>query len=187
MTATPEPRIVLVSAPSPPTTTTAGKGPVPPGSCTLAEKLALRPLADAFTVMLELDTVPVTVGGFAGFWPYTYRSASCLISSRRHVHSDLLEMRVPSSFRNGSGSFEFAVSVPGRDTWQLAPSSSTSGPAAALPAPGVPAMTVTAPATVTAATPSTAATRRIRERFGLAGMRRSLRSPARRPQKFRAE
>src|SRR6266516_2638724 len=61
MTATPEPRMVFVSAPSPPTTTTAGKGPVPLGSCTLAEKLALLPLADALTVMLVRDTVPVTL------------------------------------------------------------------------------------------------------------------------------
>jgi hypothetical protein len=39
------------------------------GSCTLAEKLALRPWSDTFTVMLEPDTVPVTLAGLAGFWP----------------------------------------------------------------------------------------------------------------------
>jgi hypothetical protein len=58
-----------VSAPNPPSTITAGNGPVPLGSWTLAEKLALRPLCDTFTVTPLLDTVPVTVAGFAGFSP----------------------------------------------------------------------------------------------------------------------
>jgi hypothetical protein len=69
MVATPVARMVAVSAPNPPTTTTAGNGPVPLGSCTPAEKLALRPLFVTFTVMPVLDTVPVTLCGFAGFSP----------------------------------------------------------------------------------------------------------------------
>ncbi len=69
MTAAPAARMVAVSAPNPPTTTTAGKGPDPLGSWTPAEKLALRPLCVTFTVMLVLDTVPVTLAGFAGFSP----------------------------------------------------------------------------------------------------------------------
>lgn len=44
MTAAPAALMVAVSAPNPPTTTTAGKGPEPLGSSTLAEKLALLPL-----------------------------------------------------------------------------------------------------------------------------------------------
>ncbi len=69
MTAAPAARMVAVSAPNPPRTTTAGNGPVPLGSWTLAEKLALRPLCDTFTVMLVLETVPVTLAGFAGLSP----------------------------------------------------------------------------------------------------------------------
>ncbi len=62
--------MVAVSAPNPPSTTTAGYGPLPPlGSCTLAEKLAVRPLWATFTVMLVLETVPLTVCGFAGLSP----------------------------------------------------------------------------------------------------------------------
>ncbi|WP_353850256.1 hypothetical protein [Solwaraspora sp. WMMA2065] len=48
---------------------TAGWGPDPLGSWTLAEKLELRPLCETFTVMLELVMVPVTVAGFAGLSP----------------------------------------------------------------------------------------------------------------------
>jgi hypothetical protein len=69
MTAAPAALMVAVSAPKPPSTTTAGNGPVPLGSWTLAEKLALRPWSDTFTVMLLFETVPVTVAGFAGFCP----------------------------------------------------------------------------------------------------------------------
>ncbi|GAB3848191.1 hypothetical protein GCM10027610_069410 [Dactylosporangium cerinum] len=61
--------MAAVSAPKPPRTTTAGKGPVPPGSSTRAEKLALLPLWVTFTVTPVLDTVPVTLCGFAGFSP----------------------------------------------------------------------------------------------------------------------
>ncbi len=68
MTAAPAALIVAVSAPSPPTTITAGNGPLPLGSSTFAEKPALRPWSDTFTVMLLEETVPETVG-FAGFWP----------------------------------------------------------------------------------------------------------------------
>ena len=39
---------------------TAGNGPVPLGRLTPAEKLADRPLCDTLTVMLVLETVPVT-------------------------------------------------------------------------------------------------------------------------------
>jgi hypothetical protein len=70
MTAAPELRMVAVSAPSPPTTKTAGYGAEPVvGSWTLAEKLALRPWSDTFTVMLLVETVPVTDAGFGGFCP----------------------------------------------------------------------------------------------------------------------
>ena len=69
MTAAPAALMVAVSAPNPPTTTTAGNGPVPLGSSTPAEKLALRPFSPAFTVMLVFETVPVTLAGFAGFSP----------------------------------------------------------------------------------------------------------------------
>src|SRR4051794_15882257 len=124
MTATPAARMVAVSAPSPPTTTTAGNGPVPAGSCTLAEKLALRPWSDTFTVMFVEETVPVTLAGFAGFVPYTLRSASFLISSRRQRQSDFVVMRVPSIFRNGSGSFGLDGVDAGSATAQVAPSSS---------------------------------------------------------------
>ena len=58
-----------MSAPNPPSTTTAGNGPEPDGNCTLAEKLELRPPCDTFTLMLELETVPVTLAGLAGFSP----------------------------------------------------------------------------------------------------------------------
>ena len=69
MMATPAPWMVAVSAPSPPTTMTAGKGPVPLGTLTLAEKLALWPLSDTFTEMLVRETVPVTVAGLPGLVP----------------------------------------------------------------------------------------------------------------------
>ncbi len=69
MTAAPAALIVAVSAPNPPTTTTAGNGPEPLGSWTLAEKLALRPFCDTFTVMVVLETVPVTLAGLAGLSP----------------------------------------------------------------------------------------------------------------------
>ena len=42
---------------------------MPLGSSTLAEKLALLPLSVTFTVMLVLETVPVTLAGLAGFSP----------------------------------------------------------------------------------------------------------------------
>jgi hypothetical protein len=61
--------MVAVSAPNPPSTTTAGKGPEPLGSWTLAEKLELLPLSVTFTVMPVFETVPVTLAGFPGFWP----------------------------------------------------------------------------------------------------------------------
>jgi hypothetical protein len=49
---------------------TAGNGPEPVlGSCTPAEKLALLPLFETFTVMLVDETVPVTLAGFGGFVP----------------------------------------------------------------------------------------------------------------------
>jgi hypothetical protein len=69
MMAAPAALMVAVSAPNPPTTTTAGKGPVPLGSWTPAEKLAVRPLAETFTVMRVLETVPVTLAGLAGLSP----------------------------------------------------------------------------------------------------------------------
>src|SRR5689334_20601484 len=108
---------------------TAGKGPEPPlvGSWTLAEKLELRPFWLTLTVMLELETVPVTLDGFAGLSPYTKRSASRLISSRRQRQSALVVIRVPSSFLNGSGIRVLVDKDPslGRVTGQSAPSSST--------------------------------------------------------------
>lgn len=61
--------MVAVSAPSPPRTMTAGKGPLPLGRLTLAEKLELLPWSDTFTVMLVDETVPVTLPGFPGFGP----------------------------------------------------------------------------------------------------------------------
>src|SRR5690242_5458290 len=127
--------MVAVSAPIPPTTTTAGNGPVPLGSCTPAEKLELRPLFVTFTVMVVLVTVPVTLAGLGGLAPYTNVSASRLISSRLQRQSDTDAMRLPSSRRNGSGSRVSAVVEPGTVTAQSAPSSSTgevnaSGPGA---------------------------------------------------------
>jgi hypothetical protein len=74
-----------------------------------------------------------------------YFCASCKISSRRHVQSDTLEIRVPFSLVNGSGSMELEVKEPGRETGQPAPLSST--PPAATAALDV---TVTAPATTSA-------------------------------------
>jgi hypothetical protein len=69
MTAAPAALMAAVSAPNPPRTTTAGKGPEPLGRETLAEKLELLPLWLTFTEMLEFETVPVTLVGFAGFSP----------------------------------------------------------------------------------------------------------------------
>jgi hypothetical protein len=69
--------------------------------------------------------VPETVAGRAGLSPYTFLSASSRISARRHRHSDLLVMRLPLSFRNGSGSRELEGIEPGTVTGQSAPSSST--------------------------------------------------------------
>jgi hypothetical protein len=69
ITATPVDRIVLVSTPVPPYTMTAGNGPVPLGSVTVAEKLALLPLSETLTVMALLVTVPVTDAGLAGLEP----------------------------------------------------------------------------------------------------------------------
>jgi hypothetical protein len=69
MTAAPAALMVAVSAPNPPSTTTTGNGPVPLGSSTRDEKLELLPLWETLTVMLLLDTVPVTVAGFGGFSP----------------------------------------------------------------------------------------------------------------------
>src|SRR4029078_6534656 len=128
MTAAPAARIVAVSAPNPPSTTTAGNGPVPLGNCTLAEKLELRPAFVTFTVMLVLDTVPVTLCGRGGFSPYTNFSDSLLISSRRQRQSDLLVIPGLSSLRNGSGSLALVGKelTSGRvGTAQSAPSSST--------------------------------------------------------------
>ena len=42
---------------------------MPLGNSTRAEKLELRPWWLTFTVMLLLETVPVTVCGLAGFSP----------------------------------------------------------------------------------------------------------------------
>jgi len=44
-----------------------GKGPEPLGRSTPAEKLALRPLCETFTVMPVPETVPVTLDGLPGF------------------------------------------------------------------------------------------------------------------------
>lgn len=126
--------MVAVSAPNPPTTTTAGKGPVPLGSSTRAEKVELLPLCATLTVTVLLDTVPVTVAGLAGFSPKTNFSASSLISARRQRQSDLAVMVVPFSFLKGSGSLALVGSEPrsGRpDTGQSTPSSSTA--AASVP------------------------------------------------------
>ena len=58
--------MAAVSAPKPPTIT-AGKGPEPLGRSMPAEKLALRPLWETFTVMPWPETVPVTLDGLPGF------------------------------------------------------------------------------------------------------------------------
>src|SRR6266702_2534091 len=88
-----------------------------------------------------------------------YFSASCKISSRRQVQSDTLEIRVPFSLVNGSGSSELAVKEPGRVTVQPAPLSST--PLAATAALVV---TVTAPATASANSASMTTVERIADR-----------------------
>ncbi|WP_017572800.1 hypothetical protein [Nocardiopsis halotolerans] len=59
--------MVSVSAPNPPRTTTAEKGPGPLGRSTLAVKLELLPWSVTFTVMLLPVTVPVTLSGGPGF------------------------------------------------------------------------------------------------------------------------
>ena len=96
----------------------------------IGEVLVENPVrADAdWTVRL---TVPVTEAGFAGFSPYTYRSAWSLISARRQRQSDREVMRVPSIRVNGSGSLLFAAIAP-EPIGQSAPSSST-GAANAVP------------------------------------------------------
>ncbi len=63
-------------------------------------------------------------------------------------------MRVPSIFRNGSGSRELAVNEPGRVTGQSAPSSSTVAAAAKL-AVALRAIAATVPAIASSATNST--------------------------------
>jgi hypothetical protein len=115
-------------------------------------------------VIVVLDTVPVTLAGLAGLVPYTYFSASCVISSRRHRQSDTVEIRVPFSLVKGSGSFATEGSEPGSATGQSAPSSSTGDvrPPAAV---AVLAMVVTAPVPVSAATASRTTTHRKRRRF----------------------
>src|SRR5262245_56711213 len=90
-----------------------------------------------------------------------YRSISSLISARRQRQSDLVEIRVPSSLRKGSGSRELDVNetVPG--TGQPALSSSTAAAAGALVAI---VTTVTAPAAASAAAASATTVERILER-----------------------
>ncbi|GAA1751344.1 hypothetical protein GCM10009681_23010 [Luedemannella helvata] len=112
--------------------------------------------------MLLLETVPVTVAGLAGFVPYTNRSAIRLISSRRQRQSDLVEMRVPSILRNGSGSRELLVVELGTVTAQSAPSFSE--PAEAASAGVLTLRTVTAPTSVSAETVSATTVERILER-----------------------
>src|SRR5690242_16526471 len=97
---------------------TAGNGPLPLGSVTVAEKLELLPWSVTFTVMPVRETVPLTDAGLPGLAPYTYFSASCRISSRRQVQSDTEVMRVPLSRVKGSGSWELEVRVLGRVTAQ---------------------------------------------------------------------
>src|SRR5690349_15483032 len=134
MTAAPAALIAAVSAPNPPSTTTAGNGPEPLGSSTLAEKLELRPPWATLTVMVVEDTVPETVAGLTGFSPYTNFSASFLISARRQRQSSRVLMRVPFSRVNGSGSLVIVGSAPASGsagTAHPAPSSSTVDAAAA--------------------------------------------------------
>jgi hypothetical protein len=80
-----------------------------------------------------------------------------------HRQSDLVVMRVPSSFMNGSGSLELEVNEPGRVTGQSAPSSSPVAAAAAAAAVVV-LITVTAPAMTSAAIVSMTTVERIAER-----------------------
>src|SRR3954468_16643544 len=61
--------------------------------------------------MLVFVMVPVTLCGCAGFSPYAYFSACFRISACRQCQSALLEIRVPSSFLNGSGSLAIAGSA----------------------------------------------------------------------------
>src|SRR5215469_3719567 len=88
-----------------------------------------------------------------------YFSCSCRISSRRHVQSDTLEIRVPFSLVKGSGSIELAVKEVGRVTAQPAPLSSTA-PAATAAVD----VTVTAPVTASANSASMTTIERIADR-----------------------
>src|SRR5690606_24933300 len=106
----------------------------------------------------------VTLCGLAGFSPYTYRSASSLISARRQRQSDFAAMRLPSSLRNGSGRRELAGNEPGTETAQSAPSSSTGAAAAAIV---VRLTIVNAAATAREATVTTTSSRRILDRSQL--------------------
>src|SRR5215472_2133300 len=104
-----------------------------------------------------------------------YFSASCRISSRRHVQSDTLEIRVPFSLVNGSGSSELAVKEAGRETEQPAPLSSTPLPAAAAAwAVAVLAVTPAVPATTRADSASMTNVERITERPALVSIRTLL-------------
>src|SRR5262249_10892897 len=93
-----------------------------------------------------------------------YFSASCRISSRRHVQSETLVTRVPSSRVNVSGSLASAVRVAGSETAQPAPPSSTpddAGAAAAAGAAFAVLATASAPAPMIAVTASATTADRI--------------------------
>lgn len=155
MTAAPAALIAAVSAPNPPYTITAGKGPLPLGRSTPAENDALRPLCETFTVICVRDTVPVTLAGRPGFSPYTNRSASLRISARRHRHSSRVLIRRPSSRTNGSGNRATDGNDPSpgnAGTGQSAPSSSTAAATA-----GDDDTTAIAPAATSTTTPTSAA------------------------------
>src|SRR5688572_323343 len=86
-----------------------------------------------------------------------YSYADCKISSRRHSHSLLSAMRVPSSFVNGSGSLAFAVSEPAAgssDTLQDAPGSSSTPQFPGPPVVALPVVAVAAPPAPVVAPPT---------------------------------
>src|ERR1041384_5043874 len=103
-----------------------------------------------------------------------YRSASFLVSARRHRHSGLAEIREPLIFLKGSGSRELAGNEPGSVTGQSAPSSSTRAAATAFVSAEAVAVAVaiagTAPAIASAATAGTTTARRRRPELMITGL-----------------
>src|SRR3954468_24933097 len=91
----------------------AGYGALPVGgNATDAENVIEVVPSPAFTVMLVLVTLPLTIAGFGGFAPSSQLSICALISARRHIQSARFVIGEPLIDRNGSGSSASACNAP---------------------------------------------------------------------------